>query len=724
MLHLKYSTQPESAVSEAIGSILLVSVVVLAVAIIGVALTSQTPPEKLPAVSAVISISGNQVSLYHDGGDTLASTEISILVNGNPVPFTKSGSPAPWTWSVGDTLSYTLSPGIPQTVRIVYTPASYTIASADFTYGGSGAVPTPSITSTTPPTPPPSAPSVSGITPSDGNADTTVSITSITGTNFVSGATTKLTRSGYADIAISGSTVSSPTQITGGTVNLAGAAPGQWNVAVTNPDLQSGSLSNGFTVTNPAPAVSGITPPAATRGTTVSITNLAGTGFLSGATVRLNRTDSTAIPATNVVMVSATQITCDFNLPAGSTVGMWDVIVTNPDMQSGALEDGFTILAAGPAVTAISPNSSLQTTPVSVSVAGSGFQSGAGLALKRTGFSDIPATGVVFGSSNLITGSFNLMAATPGLWDVVVTNTDGQYGTLAEGFEVRNPKPTVTAVTNTTGVRGWTVVERITGTNFRSGAVVRLVNASTGPDIPAANVVVVSPTQITCSFDLTGANAGRRNVTVTNPSSDTGVGQNLFTVTSNVPTLTARNPTSGNRGWPATILSLTGTGFQPGATVLLRRSGYPDVVATGVNVASPTSINAGTLNLLDVPAGTWYYVVVNTDGQASTSTSRTFTVNSLTPTIPGTPAFSPSTGARGTTGLTITAPGTYLQPGMAVVLTGGSTTITAYNVNVASPTSVTFTIDIPAGATTGWYTARYTNTDGRTVTRTSRFQVT
>ena len=173
---------------------------------------------------------------------------------------------------------------------------------------------------------------------------------------------------------------------------------------------------------------------------------------------------------------------------------MWDVIVTNPDMQSGALEDGFAILAAGPAVTAITPNSSFQTTPVSVSVTGSGFQPGAGFALKRTGYSDIVATGVVFGSSNLITGSFNLMAATPGLWDVVVTNTDGQYGTLAGGFEVRNPTPTVTAITNTSGVRGWTVVEQITGTNFRSGAVVRLVNASPGPDIPADNVVVVSPT--------------------------------------------------------------------------------------------------------------------------------------------------------------------------------------------------------------------------------------
>jgi Archaeal Type IV pilin, N-terminal len=726
MQYLKNSVHHESAVSEAIGAILLVSIVVLAVAIIGVALTSQSAPQKLPAVSAVISSSGSQVSLYHDGGDTLASSELSILVNGNPVPFTKSGNPAPWTWSTGDTLSYTMSSGTPQTVRIVYIPGSYTIASADFTYGGSGAIPTPSTLSTFIPTPTPTtAPTVTGITPSGGNADTTVSITSIAGTNFASGATVKLTRSGYADIALSGITVSSPLQITGGNVNLAGAAAGQWNVVVTNPDLQSGSLSNGFTVTNTAPAVSSIAPSAGTRGTMIRITNLAGSGFLSGATVRLNRTDSTAIPASNVVVVSATQITCDIALPSGATVGMWDIVVTNPDTQEGALINGFAVQAAAPVITAISPNSSLQTTPVSVSVAGTGFQPGANLTLKRAGYSDILATGVVFGSSNMITGNFNLMTATPGPWDVVVTNTDGQSGTLAGGFTVRNPTPSVTSITPNTGIRGWTVsITNLAGTNFRSGAVVKLVNASAGPDIVATNVVVVSATRITCTFDLTGANAARRNVTVTNPSSDTGVGQNLFTVTSNAPTLTARNPTSGNRGWPVTILSLTGTGFQPGATVLLRRSGYSDVVATGVNVASPTSINAGTLNLLGVTAGTWYYVVINTDGQASTSTSRTFTVNSLTPTIPGTPAFSPSGGGRGTTGLTITAPGTYLQPGMAVVLTGGSTTITAYNVNVASPASVTFTIDIPAGASTGWYTARYTNTDGRTVSRTNRFQVT
>jgi hypothetical protein len=713
----------DTAVSEAIGAVMLISVVVLAVAIVGVVLTSQPPPQKLPAVSAVIFSNGSVVHIYHDGGDTLKSSELSILVNGNVVSFSKAGSPAPWTWSVGETLvNSTPITGTPQTVRIVYVPGSYTIASADFGYIGSGPVttaPTPPTITTTPTSSP--APTVTGITPSGGIAGTTFSITSITGTNFVSGATAKLTRTGYADIPISGITVSSPILITGGSVNLAGAAAGPWNVVVTNPDTQSGSLSNGFTVTNAAPTVTGITPSTGIRGTTVSIMNLAGTGFLSGAAVRLNRTDSTAIPATNVVVASATQITCDFALPAGVTIGTWNVTVTNPDMQNGTLVNGFTVMAAAPAVTGISPNSSLQTTPVLVSVAGSDFQSGANLTLKRTGYPDIIATGVVLVSSNLITGNLNLLTVTPGPWDVVVTNTDGQSGTLAEGFTVRNPTPTVTGITPNNGIRGWTVtITNLAGTNFRSGAVVKLVNASAGPDIEATNVVVVSANQITSTFDLTGANAARRNVTVTNPYSDTGVRANGFTVTN--PSLTARNPTSGNRGWPVNIVSLTGTGFLPGADVRLRRTGYSDIIATGVNVASPTSINAGTFDLLGVMAGTWNILVINPDGGETNTV--TFTVNSPAPTVPNTPAFSPPAGARGTTGLTVTAPGTNLQPGMAVVLTRGSTTITAYNVNVASPTSVTFTIDIPAGATTGGYTAQYTNTDGRTGSRTNRFQVT
>jgi hypothetical protein len=44
----------ESAVSEVIGSIMLISFVVVGVAIVGVVLWSQPPPEKIPSLSAGI----------------------------------------------------------------------------------------------------------------------------------------------------------------------------------------------------------------------------------------------------------------------------------------------------------------------------------------------------------------------------------------------------------------------------------------------------------------------------------------------------------------------------------------------------------------------------------------------------------------------------------------------------------------------------------------------
>jgi len=625
-----FDGKTECAVSEVIGSILLISVVVIAVAVVGVVLTSQGTPQKIPALSAVISNVGRTVFVYHDGGDTIQHDEMYIMVNGERQDFSKSGDPGWNSWAVGESLDFQVPGTDPiNTVTIVYdaTGSSAVLASADFgtQLSGTGtATPTPT-------TPPPTAPDISSIIPDTGVNTTTISITNLAGTNFLAGATVKLNRTGYADISGSSVNVVSPTQITC-TFDLTNKIAGQWNVVVTNTDGQSGILSNGFTITMPlAPTVTSIMPNTGIRGTSVNIPNLAGSNFVSGATAKLTRTGDPDIDATGVTVVSSTQITCTFPIPSGATTGLWDVVVTNPDTQ---------------------------------------------------------------------------------------------FGTLTNGFMVMYPAPTVTSILPVSGNRGWPVsITNLGGSNFLSGATVKL--ARTGySDIIATGVTVVSSTQITCTFDLNGAAAGQWNVVVTNPDAQYGTLINGFTVNSPVPVLSTRSPTSGNRGWPVTITSLTGTGFQPGATVLIRRSGYSDVVATGVNVASPTSIDAGTLDLLGVTAGSWYYVVINTDSQESTSTARTFTVNSPAPTVAASPAFSPNTGARGTTGLTITALGTRLQPGMAVVLTRSSTTITAYNVNVDSPTSVTFTIDIPAGATTGLYTARYTNTDGGINTRTNRFTVT
>jgi hypothetical protein len=90
-------------------------------------------------------------------------------------------------------------------------------------------------------------PFVSSITPNSGKEPAMVSITDLRGGLFMSGATVMLTRAGYPDIIATNVTVVSDTQIIC-TIDITGARFGQWNVVVTNPDGQSGVLSNCFTV--------------------------------------------------------------------------------------------------------------------------------------------------------------------------------------------------------------------------------------------------------------------------------------------------------------------------------------------------------------------------------------------------------------------------------------------------------------------------------------------
>jgi hypothetical protein len=173
---------------------------------------------------------------------------------------------------------------------------------------------------------------------------------------------------------------------------------------------------------------------------------------------------------------------------------------------------------------------------------------------------------------------------------------------------------------------------------------------------------------------------------------------------------------TANGEWPVGV-TLTGTGFQPGAIVKLTRSGFSDIIATGVTVVSPTQITC-TCNLPGVTSGTWNIMVTNADGQSSGIV--TLTVNALTPTFT---SNAPATGARAAApGLTIT--GTGFQPGATVTYARAPTTISLTNVNVVSPTQITGTLVIPAGATTGLYSITITNTDSSTVTSANKFTVT
>ncbi|PKL70018.1 MAG: hypothetical protein CVV30_01200 [Methanomicrobiales archaeon HGW-Methanomicrobiales-1] len=573
-----------------------------------------------------------------------------------------------------------------------------------------------------PPTGP--APTVTSITNTTGNRGWPV-IESITGTNFLTGATAKFNRSGTPDIPAASCTYVSSTKMVC-TFDLLGktASPPNYNVVVTNPDGKQGMRANYFVLSSSAPTITSSTPATGVQGTTVKITRLLGTYFQPGATVTYWQ-GATIIPLQSVNVVASTNITGTLYIPSDAPVGLYNVTVTNTDGKTVTRASTFTVTSNAPKVTGITPNTYVRGWTVSITnLAGSLFQPGAIVTLvNSTAGPDITANNVVVNPANTsITCTFDLTGAPAAKRTVIVTNPDGKTGTYANAFTITSNAPTLTARNPTTGIRGWPVsIISLTGTGFQPGAEVRL-QRSGYPDVIATGVNVASPTSINAgTFDLTGVTAGTWNVVVIVDGKASGT--QTFTVTN--PTLTVRNPISGNRGWPVSIISLTGTGFRPGAEVRLQRSGYSDVIATGVNVASPTSINAGTFDLLGITAGAWTIRVINPDGGSSGTLA--FTVNSLAPAIPITPLFSPASGARGTNGVIVTAPGTSLQPGMAVVLTSASaptTKITASSVNVVSPTQVIFTFDIPAGATTGSYTARYTNSDGQTITQTTRFTVT
>ena len=648
---------------------MLISVVVLAVAIIGVALTSQGTPQKIPALDAVISNYGSQIQIFHNGGDTLQSSEIEIQVDGNIQTFKKGGTDAAWTfWSPGESLVADVST-VPRFVNIVYKAPSgskTTLASADFSPSGMnnpGPVSTNSLQA-----------AFSG-SPSSGAPPLVVQFTdsstgSPAGWNWAFG---------------DGGTSSSqnPTHVFG--------SSGSYTVSllVTNSTGSTSSITHPITVSTNAPSPSGISPGQGIQGSSVPI-SVYGTGFASGASIKLKRSGSTDITATSIAFVSSTTLTGTVSIPAGAVVGSWDVVVTNPDAQTGTLSNGFAVTTpSGPVVSSITPTNSLRASSVAVTVAGSNFNTGATLVLNRTGYPDIVATGVVVVSSNMITGNFNLATATYGPWNVVITNTDGQSSKLTNGFNITIPVPAIISISPTNGPIGGSTGVTITGTNLAG------TTAVTFGGTAATGVAVVSDSSITATTP--GHAAGAVDVVVITPNG-TATGTGAYTYGS-PPTFTSIAPPIG----PiigGTGVTITGTNLA-GTTAVT----FGGTAATGVTVVSDSSITATT----PFHAAGLVKVVITTHNGTATGT------NVYNYTSTAAPTFTSIVNASGPTsgGFVVTITGTNFATGGLFGVTIGGVTATISG----SPTATQIKVTTPPG-TAGAQNVVITNNDGQTVTGT------
>ncbi|MGQ9592491.1 MAG: IPT/TIG domain-containing protein, partial [Planctomycetota bacterium] len=208
-------------------------------------------------------------------------------------------------------------------------------------------------------------------------------------------------------------------------------------------------------------------------GTAVSII---GSGFLPGATVTFG-----GALAVDVDVVSSTRIEC--RTPAHAA-GVVDVTVTNPDLQSATLPNAFEFIPP-PTVASVSPASGPTAGGTAVSIAGTGFRSGATV---RFGAADpIPATYI---------SSTALAATTPphaaGLVRVTVINPDGQEGSRDGAFEYI-PPPEVVSISPVSGPTAGGTAVVILGSGFLGGATVLFGGAV------AEDVIVVTASRITCA---------------------------------------------------------------------------------------------------------------------------------------------------------------------------------------------------------------------------------
>ncbi|HXW98348.1 MAG TPA: DUF2341 domain-containing protein, partial [Methanomicrobiales archaeon] len=108
----------ERGISEVVGTITLIGVVVLGMVIVDLVIFSAPTQTRIPSLEASMTNRSTLITIVHQGGDSIPLGQFRILVDGidQTQNFTNSGS---YPWSLGETLSFNDSV-MPQGAVMVY----------------------------------------------------------------------------------------------------------------------------------------------------------------------------------------------------------------------------------------------------------------------------------------------------------------------------------------------------------------------------------------------------------------------------------------------------------------------------------------------------------------------------------------------------------------------------------------------------------------------------
>jgi hypothetical protein len=540
-------------------------------------------------------------------------------------------------------------------------------------------------------------PTISGVSPNVGSQGANVTV-AVSGTNFQTGASASF----GAGITVSSTTVVSSTELSVALAIGTSATLGPRDVTVTNPDGQLVIRPNGFTVQPPPATLSlafvgrlrdrvgqssaAFAPDGALDGTFRVILQ-AGSGSRTVTNLELQRTGSIDLWDTNSASapwalgaansldggllngVSGTVsfavadggafyvFASDYN-PTPFTSGAAFVVTAN--FADGTSASASVTLPAMPTIASVTPSLGAQGASLTVTVAGTGFQSGATAAF---------GAGITVNSTTVVSATQLSVAisiagaATVGPRDVTVTNPDGQSVIRANGFTVQPPSPTLNLAF--------------------LGRLRDKVGQSSG------------------AFAPDGALDGTFRVTV-----QAGSGQR--TVTS----LELRR--NGSIDTWDTNASTSPWALGAAATL-------DSALLNGANgTVNFTVADGGTFHLFASDYSPTPFV--SGAGFTVTASFADGTTSTATVTLPAVPSISsvtPNAGAQGAN-LTVTVTGTSFQSGASTSFGAG---ITINSTTVVSATQLSVALSIASAATAGPRDVTVTNPDGQSVVRANGFTV-
>ncbi len=560
-----------------------------------------------------------------------------------------------------------------------------------------------------------------------------VSVT-LTGTGFVSGAKAQLALNGVimdnssggtTNTAISTLTYASPTTLTG-TVNTNALNSGLYVASVTNGDGSSvSSATVGITVTGPT--ITAISPNSLAiplSGSTTTTVTLTGTDFQTGAYVSL--TYGGVLVGTTTV-VSATSVTVPITVASGTPFGATNFTLTNPDGSSvvsrTSAGQGLGIGEDSGATATITAVSTLPTLNIganaSLSITGTNF--GPALAssssyLPYLNFNDVSGlydnsvqcTSVTVISDTQLNCIVNVAAgAISGPHSVQVYGYNAPVNSVAFANALTVSGPVITAITPGAVVGSFNGAFTVTGTGFSpSDSYTALANGSVSQ---SATVVVSAVTATSMTFTTSGSTiAAGQNIVfflVDSTTSQTADNASVAVVVApNVLTITYPTGTTGvGEGAFAQPVTLTGTGFLPGATVTF---GVTTGITATVTSVTPTVIHATIAASATATLGSNVLTVTNTNGGTGTLPSGL----KIDPT-PGTLVATPAAVLAGAKSATITITSAGIAAGATVTSSSPLVTITTV---VAVAGAVTFKASAPSitGTVPVGLSLKITNLDG------------